>query len=157
MVQACYHPSTHVRALPDYCVEFDTERRDRHLMNLLNSGTILTKYARQTRMIHTMMDLTAFQRDLLYTIAGLEEPKGVEVKDAMERYYGTEIRHGRLYPNLDSLVEKALVRKGQHDHRTNKYVLTERGKHSIQSRIEWELASIPDELEGGIKSLPKRS
>lgn len=103
------------------------------------------------------MDLTAFQRDLLFTVAGLEEPKGVEVKEAMERYYGTEIRHGRLYPNLDSLVEKGVVKKGQHDHRTNKYVLTDRGKRNIQSRIEWELASISEELKSGIKSLPKQS
>ena len=104
-----------------------------------------------------MIDLTAFQRDLLFTIAGLDDPKGVEVKESIERYYGTEIRHGRLYPNLDSLVEKALVKKGQYDHRTNKYVLTSRGQRQIKSRIEWQLASVSDDMKSGIRSLPKKS
>lgn len=102
-----------------------------------------------------MKELTAFQRDLLFTIAGLDEPKGLDIKDALERYYRKEIRHGRLYPNLDALVEKALVEKGQHDHRTNKYVLTERGKREIKSRIEWELTSLPDSMKSGIKALPQ--
>ena len=103
-----------------------------------------------------MMDLTAFQRDLLFTIFGLEEPKGVEVKEAVERYYGSDVLHGRLYPNLDTLVEKGLVEKGKHDHRTNKYVLTERGKRQLKSRIEWELSNVPDGTKPGIRSLPER-
>jgi len=43
-----------------------------------------------------------------------------------------EIHHGRLYPNLDTLVEKGLVEKGEKDRRTNVYTLTRRG------RREWE-------------------
>ncbi|OYR39229.1 PadR family transcriptional regulator [Halorubrum sp. Ib24] len=103
-----------------------------------------------------MMDLTAFQRDLLFTTFGLEEPKGVEVKEAVERYYGSDVLHGRLYPNLDALVEKGLVEKGSHDHRTNKYMLTERGKQQLKSRIEWELSNVPDGIKTGIRSLPER-
>jgi len=41
-------------------------------------------------------DLTDFQRDLLYTIAGLNEPKGLAIKDELEDYYEKEIHHGRL-------------------------------------------------------------
>jgi DNA-binding PadR family transcriptional regulator len=43
-----------------------------------------------------MHDLTGFQRDLLYTIAGQEEPHGLAIKDELEDYYETEIHHGRL-------------------------------------------------------------
>lgn len=85
-----------------------------------------------------MHDLTGFQRDLLYVIAGLDEPKGLAVKGELDEYYGSEINHGRLYPNLDSLVEKGLVEKGTIDDRTNSYSLTGRGQREIEARREWE-------------------
>lgn len=85
-----------------------------------------------------MYDLTGFQRDLLYVVAGKEEPHGLAIKEELEKYYETEIHHGRLYPNLDTLVEKGLVEKGQRDRRTNTYVLTRRGNREIDARDEWE-------------------
>ena len=85
-----------------------------------------------------MHDLTGFQRDLLYTIAGLDKPHGLAIKDELEKYYETEIHHGRLYPNLDTLVDKGLVEKGDKDRRTNFYTLTRRGRREIQDRREWE-------------------
>ena len=85
-----------------------------------------------------MHDLTGFQRDLLYVIAGLSEPHGLAIKDELENYYETEIHHGRLYPNLDTLVNKGLVEKGEKDRRTNVYTLTRRGRNEIQARREWE-------------------
>jgi DNA-binding PadR family transcriptional regulator len=85
-----------------------------------------------------MHDLTGFQRDLLYTIAGLDKPKGLAIKDELEDYYQKEIHHGRLYPNLDTLVDKGLVEKGQMDRRTNFYTLTRRGRREISVRGEWQ-------------------
>ena len=85
-----------------------------------------------------MHDLTGFQRDLLYVIAGEEEPHGLAIKEELEAYYGKEIHHGRLYPNLDTLVDKGLVEKGQRDRRTNYYLLTSRGRREIEARREWE-------------------
>lgn len=85
-----------------------------------------------------MHDLTGFQRDLLYVIADLDEPKGLAVKSELDEYYGSEINHGRLYPNLDSLVEKGLVEKGTIDDRTNSYSLTGRGQREIEARRDWE-------------------
>ena len=85
-----------------------------------------------------MHDLTAFQRDLLYVIAGMDRPYGLEIKDALNDYYEKEIQHGRLYPNLDTLVEKGLVEKGALDRRTNYYNLTRRGQREITARQEWE-------------------
>jgi DNA-binding PadR family transcriptional regulator len=79
-----------------------------------------------------MYDLTGFRRDLLYVIAGLDEPHG------LEQYYETEIHHGRLYPNLDTLVEKGLVEKGSKDRRTNVYSATKRGRRELKARREWE-------------------
>lgn len=85
-----------------------------------------------------MFDLTAFQRDLLYVIAGLDDPHGLAIKADLEDFYETEIHHGRLYPNLDELVEKGMVEKGQLDRRTNVYTLTDRGRREIEARREWE-------------------
>ena len=85
-----------------------------------------------------MHDLTGFQRDLLYVIAGLEDPHGLALKDDLEDYYDKEIHHGRLYPNLDTLVDKGLVEKSQLDRRTNLYALTDRGKRELEARRNWE-------------------
>lgn len=85
-----------------------------------------------------MHDLTGFQRDLLYVIVGRDEPHGLAIKDELESYYETEIHHGRLYPNLDTLVDKGLVEKGQRDRRTNYYTLTRRGEREIEARADWE-------------------
>lgn len=85
-----------------------------------------------------MHDLTGFQRDLLYVIAGLDEPHGLAIKDDLQDYYEKEIHHGRLYPNLDTLVEKGLVEKGTLDRRTNYYTVTRRGNREIDARSDWE-------------------
>lgn len=85
-----------------------------------------------------MHDLTSFQRDLLYVINGLEEPHGLAAKEAIQEYYETEIHHGRLYPNLDTLVDKGLVEKRKKDERTNAYNLTKRGRRELKARREWE-------------------
>lgn len=86
-----------------------------------------------------MHDLTGFQRDCLYVIAGREEPHGLALKDELDDYYENEIYHGRLYPNLDTLVEKGMIEKGQgQDRRTNYYEVTRRGQREIEARNEWE-------------------
>ncbi|SDD71143.1 PadR family transcriptional regulator [Natrinema hispanicum] len=85
-----------------------------------------------------MDDLTGFQRDLLYVIAGADQPSGQDVKDEIEQYYSSEINHGRLYPNLDTVVNKELVEKGQLDRRTNYYAITDEGEQAIEDRYEWE-------------------
>ena len=94
-----------------------------------------TKLVPSTRHMH---DLTGFQRDLLYVVAGLDDPHGLAVKEELEDYYESEIHHGRLYPNLDTLVDKGLVEKGELDQRTNYYTLTRRGTRELEARREWE-------------------
>ncbi|MFC7216002.1 PadR family transcriptional regulator [Saliphagus sp. GCM10025334] len=85
-----------------------------------------------------MDDLTGFQRDLLYVIAGADQPSGQDVKEGVEQYYSADINHGRLYPNLDTIVNKELVEKGKLDRRTNYYAITEPGERAIDERREWE-------------------
>jgi PadR family transcriptional regulator, regulatory protein PadR len=85
-----------------------------------------------------MDDLTGFQRDLLYVIAGADQPSGQDIKEEIETYYSSDINHGRLYPNLDTLVNKELVEKGELDRRTNYYAISETGQQAIHDRRDWE-------------------
>ena len=85
-----------------------------------------------------MYDLTAFQLDLLYIAAGLDEPHGLAIKEELKDYYEKEVHHGRLYPNLYTIVEKGLIDKGQLDRRTNVYSLTQRGQRELEARRKWE-------------------
>ncbi|UXF50832.1 MAG: transcriptional regulator [Haloquadratum phage sp.] len=84
-------------------------------------------------------DLTGFQRDLLRTIERLEDPHGLGIKETLEGDYGgsVELHHGRLYPNLDTLVKKGLVEKGTKDRRTNSYTLSQRGKRELDRYRDW--------------------
>lgn len=92
-----------------------------------------------------MDELTGFQRDLLYVVAGLEDPHGLAVKAEIDEYYEEDIHHGRLYPNLDTLVDEGLIEKRAKDLRTNAYSLTRRAKREIESRREWENSYLGEE------------
>ena len=85
-----------------------------------------------------MYHLTGFQRDLLFVLDGMEGPSGKEVREAIERSQDRDVRHARLYANLDQLVEEGLVRKAQEDGRTNQYDTTQAGHRALRDRYEWE-------------------
>ncbi|GAA0520310.1 Transcriptional regulator PadR-like family protein [Halorubrum aquaticum] len=86
----------------------------------------------------TAHDLTAFQQNILTILA--EEPMyGLAVKRELEAYYGSEVNHGRLYPNLDDLVEDGFIEKSELDKRTNQYALTDAGHDVVLGQLEWVL------------------
>ncbi|WP_254546645.1 PadR family transcriptional regulator [Halomarina pelagica] len=93
----------------------------------------------------TLFDLTGFQRDLLYVIAGLDRPSGQQIKQELEAATGREITHGRLYPNLDTLVNRSYVDKGEIDRRTNYYELSGEGHEALTARQDWEDNYLPFE------------
>jgi DNA-binding PadR family transcriptional regulator len=94
-----------------------------------------------------MSELTGFQRDLMFVLSGLNQPSGQELKNRLEEPYDDEINHGRLYPNLDTLVDKGYVKKGSLDRRTNCYELTESGRELIQARRQWENSIIESQAD----------
>lgn len=83
--------------------------------------------------------LTAFQQNILAVLSS-EPMYGLAVKRELEDYYGQEVNHGRLYPNLDDLVEMGLVTKSELDKRTNEYELTEKGLEAVVDHIDWTLS-----------------
>ena len=81
-------------------------------------------------------ELTAFQQNILTILA--EEPRyGLAIKRELETYYDSEVNHGRLYPNLDELVEIGLVEKSELDKRTNQYALTDGGYEAVLDQLGW--------------------
>jgi DNA-binding PadR family transcriptional regulator len=83
--------------------------------------------------------LTAFQQNILAVLS--KEPMyGLAVKRELEDYYGEEVNHGRLYPNLDDLVEMGFVSKSELDKRTNEYELTDEGLDAVVDHLEWTLS-----------------
>lgn len=84
-----------------------------------------------------LFELTSFQRDILYVASGLDEPSGQMIRAELESDHD-EITHGRLYPNLDTLVERGYLDKGRLDQRTNLYAVSEHGKRELLARRRWE-------------------
>ncbi len=81
-------------------------------------------------------ELTKFQVRILAVLA--EEARyGLAIKCALEEYYGEAVNHGRLYPNLDTLVDKDFVEKSELDKRTNEYELTDEGAQALGEEIHW--------------------
>jgi DNA-binding PadR family transcriptional regulator len=99
-------------------------------------------------------DLTAFQKNIL-TVLAEDARYGLAIKRELEDYYGQEVNHGRLYPNLDDLVNKGLVEKSELDKRTNEYALTDDGFDAVLDDIEWTLSKflVDDEREDVVEDI----
>lgn len=85
-----------------------------------------------------MIDLTGFQRDILYVAASLDEPHGACIKDELEAYHETPIHDGHFYPNLDVLADQGLVDKRTKSQRANTYLLTDHGYDMLRDRHAWK-------------------
>ena len=103
-----------------------------------DGGTV----AEPTDSVHAS-DLTAFQHSILRVLAD-EARYGLAIKRELEDYYSKEINHGRLYPNLDRLVDGGLVTKRELDKRTNEYELTEGGREVYVAYVDYLAAPIVD-------------
>ncbi|WP_266081775.1 PadR family transcriptional regulator [Haladaptatus caseinilyticus] len=84
----------------------------------------------------TARDLTAFQQNVLIVLSE-ESRYGLAIKRELESFYDEEVNHGRLYPNLDTLIERGLVEKSELDKRTNEYGITEDGIAVLLDSFEW--------------------
>jgi len=95
-------------------------------------------------------DLSKFQVRVLATLSNHGgAPKGLEIKERLRSYYLEEINHGRLYPNLDKLVNAGFVEKGAKDRRTNSYRLTDEGRSVLTDEIAWLVSRVGEVPETG--------
>ncbi|WP_049920268.1 PadR family transcriptional regulator [Halobiforma nitratireducens] len=81
-------------------------------------------------------DLTKFQTRILEILA-VKPLYGLAIKRRLQTYYQEEVNHGRLYPNLDELIENGLVEKSELDKRTNEYALTDLGRRVVEFEANW--------------------
>jgi len=99
-------------------------------------------------------DLTLFQQNILFVLAETEglQDYGLGIKEELEAHYGETVGHGRLYPNLDDLIELGLVAKSERDRRTNDYRLTDAGKELLVDdamRRAGIVTEFKDDVRGG--------
>jgi hypothetical protein len=88
---------------------------------------------------HAVSHLSAFQRDILAALpvsqphpqSDAGQPHGLAVKTTIETWYGSEVNHGRLYPNIDELAEKGYLARERIDKRTKAIRLTDAGKDAL--------------------------
>ena len=85
-----------------------------------------------------MAQTTAFKYEALAAAAALDEPSGQDILRWIEHNQNptstADVNHGRLYPNLDDLVEAGLLQKGEQNKRTNYYALTDAGRDQLAAR-----------------------
>lgn len=97
----------------------------------------------------TLTDLSAFQRDLLFEVIRLsnqleDPPHGLAIKERIQAEYGsTPINNGRLYTNLDKLVEMGLIekRRAPADERANIYTPTKRAHRECKEHMKCRLST----------------
>ena len=95
--------------------------------------------ATQADVRESYVDLTGFQRDILWMLTRLDgDVHGLRIKESLEEMGYGEVNHGRLYPNLDTLVRSGFVEKGEIDRRTNVYELTDEALQLLADRQSWE-------------------
>ncbi|MDZ7687822.1 MAG: helix-turn-helix transcriptional regulator [Halobacteriales archaeon] len=86
-----------------------------------------------------MEELTEFQKNIVNVLVGGDK-YGLAIKRELEEYYDSEVSHGRLYPNLDRLVNSNYIEKRPRDERTNEYCLTDEAREEIREEMEWRLS-----------------
>ncbi|MFB6184138.1 MAG: PadR family transcriptional regulator [Haloarculaceae archaeon] len=93
-----------------------------------------------------MDDLTGLQRDMLYVIAARGQPHYRDIKRGLNDYYEKAIYNGidreyttrRVFPHLDTLIEKGLVEGVENETHMDYYRVTEDGWETIDRRRAWE-------------------
>ena len=91
-------------------------------------------------------ELSGIQRDLLFVTAGAGGASGQQLKDSLESSQGHNVLSGRLYTNLNVLVENGLVKKQSHDGRTNLYEVTDEGIKQLKQLRRWQERCLDDGL-----------
>nr|WP_306466181.1 helix-turn-helix transcriptional regulator [Haloferax sp. KTX1] len=84
--------------------------------------------------------MSEFQQQVVKAIIEIEqrggEPYGLGIKELLSERYNKEVNHGRLYPNLDDLVEQGIIEKSELDKRTNAYESTASARAMVAGEAE---------------------
>lgn len=99
----------------------------------------------ETETAHSLADLSATHRDLLWVLSRAAPSKIGPLHHALSTYQTYGIDHSRVRDTLVDLVEHGLVVEDTHD--TTTYRLTERARRALSARQAWQ-AGTRDDNEG---------
>lgn len=96
---------------------------------------------------HVPVELTGFQRDLLFVLVKIEDqnPHGKVIKRELGKHHADEINTGRLYQNLRELNSYGLITTQPIDGRTKAYQLSELGYEWLEAYHEWIMECLQSE------------
>ena len=92
--------------------------------------------------LHDRVELVSRDELIPYTNNPKEHPEEQvnQIKQADRDagpFHPSPMNHGRLYPNLETIVEAGLVKKGEQNDRTNLYTITDDGKEALETRAAY--------------------
>lgn len=93
-------------------------------------------------------DFTTFRRDIL-TVLASGGKYGLAIKRELEAHYGKEVNSGRLYPQIQWLVERGLVTRSELDKRTNLHEITDKGGWALREHYNWQREHLFSEYRAG--------
>ncbi|ELZ76091.1 DNA-binding protein [Haloferax volcanii] len=134
-----------VNAYPHFDpVEFDGLEVERYRPETNTCRWKVTRLADDVRLVADggvrWLDLSEFQQQVVKAIIEIEqrggEPYGLGIKELLSERYNKEVNHGRLYPNLDDLVEQGIIEKSELDKRTNAYESTASARAMVAGEAE---------------------
>ena len=83
------------------------------------------------------VDLSAFQRDLLWAIFHESARTEFELNIEIETYYDAIISTGHVHEELNKLIERDLVVNETRDEHINRYSLTETAHQALEAHRAW--------------------
>jgi len=134
-----------VNAYPHYDpIEFDGLEVERYRPETNTCRWRVTRLEEDVRLVADggvrWLDLSEFQQQVVKAIIEIEqrggEPYGLGIKELLSERYNEEVNHGRLYPNLDDLVEQGIIEKSELDKRTNAYESTPLARSMVAGEAE---------------------
>ena len=87
---------------------------------------------------HRIPEFSGFRRDILLVLAFGEPTNGRGLLEDLSSFRDEDVNEGRLYPNLNALVDAGLVEKREnlHDDRSHEFRLDDRGCQCLREHAQ---------------------
>lgn len=89
--------------------------------------------------------LSAFQRDLLTAVAAIEAGGTTDISSKLNDHYPQLVNQGRVYPNVQDLLDRGLLEQHEREFDTPEYSLTETGRTALHNYRQWIATSLKTE------------
>jgi DNA-binding PadR family transcriptional regulator len=112
----------------------ETHVPDEDSVLLTDGGTL----APNMSVPHRFPELSDFRRDILLTLARSQPTNGSGLLADLSTLRDEQVNGGRLYPNLNALVDAGLVEKREnyHDDRSHEFRLDDQGRRALRDHAQ---------------------